>query len=83
MNSATQKQALTAGVRTALQTFRASLVVILGAGGLLGAVSDLGSVSWVALGSALAAGALVAVFSGLESYLDWTIKGIPATYTQN
>ena len=78
---ATQKQALTAGLRTAAQTFQASLLVILGAGGLLGGLTDIRQVSWIALGAALAAGLLVAFFAGLNSYLNFVIGGVPSTYT--
>lgn len=77
---ASQKQALTAGLRTAAQTFQASLLVILGAGGLLGGLTDIRVVSWTALGGALAAGLLVAFFAGLNSYLNFVIGGVPATY---
>lgn len=81
MNKATQKQALTAGVRTALQTFEGFLVAVLALGGLLGNVTDIRTVPWMALGGALGAGVLIALLSGLRAYIGWVVNGIPATYT--
>jgi hypothetical protein len=80
MSVSTQKQALTAGFRTAAQTFQASLIAITAGGAILGATS-LADINWVSLGGAFAFALIVAGLSGLNSYLNFTINGVPAQYT--